>query len=71
MEISEIKNIRIQKLESLKLKGLRPYGGRFTGAVAIALVLKDFAEGKPVVVAGRIMAHHDTENPGDLMSGIL
>lgn len=59
MEIDEIKQIRIQKLNALREKGLNPYGGRITGLEAIANVLGGFAEEKPAFTAGRVMAMRD------------
>ena len=44
MEIDEIKQFRIQKLNTLKSMGLNPYGGRVTGIEPVADVLAGFAE---------------------------
>ena len=59
MEIDEIKQFRIQKLNALKAMGLNPYGGRVVGVVPVADVLAGFAEEKPAFTAGRVMAVRD------------
>lgn len=59
MEIDEIKQFRIQKLNALREKGLNPYGGRVEGVVPVADVLAGFAEEKPAFTAGRIMSKRD------------
>ena len=59
MEIDEIKQFRIQKLNALREKGLNPYGGRVQGLEPVVDVLKCFAEEKPAFTAGRIMSKHD------------
>ena len=55
-EDNETRKIRLEKLETLKAKGLNPYGGRFETTASIAQTLADFQENKKVVLAGRIMA---------------
>jgi len=57
MEIDEIKNIRLEKLEALRAKGSNPYGQRFERTGAIAPTLANFEENKKVVLAGRILAN--------------
>lgn len=52
----EIRNVRLHKLDNLRQKGINAYGQKFVPTHAIADVLKDFQEGKKVVIAGRIMA---------------
>ena len=59
MEIDEIKQFRIQKLNALREKGLNPYGGRVQGLEPVVDVLKCFAEEKPAFTAGRIMSKRD------------
>ncbi len=59
METDEIKQIRIQKLNSLRSMGIDPYGGRVTGVEPVGDVLAGFAEEKPAFTAGRIMAMRD------------
>ncbi|MEI6437935.1 MAG: lysine--tRNA ligase [Candidatus Omnitrophota bacterium] len=59
MEIDEIKQFRIQKLNTLREKGLNPYGGRVQGLEPVADVLKGFAEEKPAFTAGRVMSKRD------------
>ncbi len=51
--------IRINKLKTLRQKGLDPYGQRFIRSHAVSEILKDFKEGLKVVTAGRITAHRD------------
>ncbi len=57
MEVNEIKEVRIKKLDFLRAKGLDVYGQRYIRSHTIAQVLKDFQENTKVVVAGRIMAN--------------
>lgn len=59
MEVNEIKQVRIDKLNKLLAKGLQPYGQRFEPTHSIAQVLGDFKEETPVILAGRIMAHRE------------
>lgn len=56
MELNEIIQQRKAKLESLRTKGIVPYGNVFSGRVEIGEALKDFQEGKAVALSGRIMA---------------
>ena len=51
--------IRINKLKTLRQKGLDPYGQRFIRSHAVADILKYFKEGLKVITAGRITAHRD------------
>ncbi len=57
MEVDEIKQVRKEKLTALRGQGIDPYGRRFDGVESVASVLADFAEGRAVTVAGRIMAN--------------
>ncbi len=57
MEITEIKNIRLEKLSALKAKGLNPYGQRFDPTIRVAQALAQFEENKKVAMAGRIVAN--------------
>ncbi len=50
---------RINKLKTLRQKGLDPYGQRFIRSHAVSEILKDFKEGVKVITAGRITAHRD------------
>jgi lysyl-tRNA synthetase class 2 len=59
VEIDEIKQFRIQKLNALRAMGLDPYGGRVAGIQPVADVLSGFAEEKPAFTAGRVMAMRD------------
>ena len=54
---NEIKNVKLEKLKSLRQKGLKPYGERFERTHSVAEILANFKEGQRVVVAGRVMAH--------------
>ncbi len=69
MELDEIKKIRMDKRDAFRAKGLNPYGGRFLGTEAVTSVLDGFAEDKPALVAGRLMALRDHGKVffGDLM----
>lgn len=57
MEVDEIKNVRIEKLNKLKNKGVNPYGGKFDVSQDVKNVLTSFKEGKKVILAGRIVAN--------------
>ena len=56
MEITEIKNIRTEKLKNLLGKALSPFGAKFSRTSSIKETLENFSEGKKVSLAGRIMA---------------
>jgi lysyl-tRNA synthetase class 2 len=56
MELNEIIEQRIAKLESLKEKGIPLYDKPFPERVDIAQARADFQEGKKVSLSGRIMA---------------
>ena len=57
-EGNEQKQVRLQKLNELKEKGLNPFGGRYERTHTASQVLVGFAdlEGKDVTIAGRLMA---------------
>lgn len=55
-EINDLIKQRIKKLESLKEKGIEPYGGKFEKSVDIGDLVKNFEEGTEVSAAGRVMA---------------
>lgn len=57
--ISDLLAVRRQKLDALRAKGVRPFGGRFPTDGSISEVRNAFAEGKTVRAAGRITAHRD------------
>lgn len=57
--ISDLLAVRRQKLDALRAKGVRPFGGRFPTDGSISEVRSAFAEGKTVRAAGRITAHRD------------
>ncbi len=57
MEVDEIKQVRIEKLNKLLALGLEPYGRRFLPTHSIAQVLQNFVEETPVTLAGRILAN--------------
>ncbi len=57
MEPSEIRSVRLSKLQNLANKGINVYGKSFTRTGLIAQALKDFSDGKSIVLAGRIMAN--------------
>ncbi len=57
MDLEEIKQQRMAKLERLVEAGTEPYGTRFPSTGGIAEILASFDEGREVAVAGRITAH--------------
>ncbi len=57
MELSEIKQVREEKLESLIQQGINPYGQRFQDVEPVGQVLQQFVEGRNVKVAGRVIAN--------------
>ncbi len=57
MEVDEIKQVRIEKLNKLLGLGLEPYGRRFVTTHSVAEALKNFAEETPVTLAGRVLAN--------------
>lgn len=58
-ETNDLVALRRQKLESLREKGVHPYGARFPVTGLIAEIRDRFAEGNAEKVAGRITAHRD------------
>ncbi|RPI97983.1 MAG: lysine--tRNA ligase [Spirochaetales bacterium] len=56
VEESELITQRKAKLEYMRKAGVYPYGGKFEASATIKALKDDFAEGKQVAVAGRIMA---------------
>lgn len=57
MEVDEIKQVRIEKLNKLLARGLEPYGRRFVSTHSIAQALENFVEETPVTLAGRVLAN--------------
>ena len=57
MEVNEIKEVRLQKLNNLVAMGVSPYGKKFDRTASIGEILQEFTEEKRVMVAGRIMAN--------------
>lgn len=55
-EMSDLTKQRLNKLESLRAKGLDPYRARFKRSSTIGEIINNFVDGKEVCVAGRIMA---------------
>jgi lysyl-tRNA synthetase class 2 len=55
-EDNELIRQRRAKLEAINKKGIYAYGRRFETTSTIGAVTADFAEGKPVTLAGRLMA---------------
>jgi lysyl-tRNA synthetase class 2 len=51
--------LRKQKVEQLRTRGIEPFGGRFEVTESAAAAKENFAEGRAVTLAGRIMAHRD------------
>ena len=56
IEESELLKQRRAKLENIAKRGIYAYGGRYEITSSIKALKDDFAEGRPVSVAGRIMA---------------
>ena len=57
-EIQELIQVRLQKVNDLRAKGIEPYGGRFERTNLAQEIKDEFEslEGKEVRVAGRLMA---------------
>ena len=58
-EENELIALRRKKLETLRAKGIEPFGTSFDVTGSIAEVRAQFDEGKTLRVAGRITAHRD------------
>ena len=56
---NELIALRRKKLESLRAKGIEPFGTAFDVTGSIAEVREQFKEGEALRVAGRITAHRD------------
>ena len=56
MEVDEIKEVRLGKLNALKEHDIYPYGGQFETSSGIQEALDLFEEGKAVTLAGRLVA---------------
>ena len=56
MELNEIKQVRLSKLNQLQENKIYPYGERFERSESIADTLAHFEEENDVVLARRIMA---------------
>jgi len=56
MELNEIIQKRIEKLNLLRQRGICPYPNKFTRSHLIKDLLKEYNEGQEVAIAGRIMA---------------
>ncbi|NQU95969.1 MAG: lysine--tRNA ligase [Candidatus Omnitrophica bacterium] len=54
--ISDIEKQKREKLKEIEALGIYPFGEKYDVDCAIGSLKKDFKEGKPVSVAGRIMA---------------
>ncbi len=53
---SELLQVRRDKLDALKAKGIAPFGGKFDTTHAPGVLKADFTEGLPVKVGGRVLA---------------
>ena len=58
-EENELIALRRKKLDTLRAKGVEPFGGGFEVTGSIAEVREKFKEGETLRVAGRITAHRD------------
>jgi len=56
---NELIALRRKKLETLRAKGIEPFGTGFDVSGSIAEVREQFKEGETCRVAGRITAHRD------------
>src|SRR5438046_9999937 len=56
---NELIALRRKKLETLRAKGIEPFGTGFDVSGSIAEVREQFKEGETLRVAGRITAHRD------------
>jgi len=56
MELNDIIQQRIEKLDAFRRAGMDPFGSRFERSGSIASVTQDFQEGRPVTLAGRLFA---------------
>ena len=56
---NELIALRRKKLETLRAKGIEPFGASFDVSGSIAEVREQFKEGETRHVAGRITAHRD------------
>lgn len=57
--LSELIAVRRQKLDKLRLKGIQPYGTKFSTDGVIASLRAQFTEGKLLRAAGRITAYRN------------
>ncbi len=57
METNEFKEVRIDKLNKLRAKGIDAYGQRFIRTHTLAEILANFKEGDAIVTAGRMTAN--------------
>jgi len=53
---SELLQVRRDKLEALKAKGIAPFGGKFENTHDAGALKENFVEGIPVKVGGRVLA---------------
>ena len=58
-EENELIALRRKKLDTLRAKGVEPFGGGFEVTGSIAEVREKFKEGETLRIAGRITAHRD------------
>ncbi len=58
-EENELIALRRQKLETLRMRGVAPFGQSFEPSGSIAEVREKFVEGTTLRAAGRITAHRD------------
>lgn len=59
MELEDIVNQRVNKIKTLKEKGIDPYPRKFSCSSDIGKALADFSENKPVALAGRLVAKRE------------
>ena len=56
-EHKDMRQVRLDKLQSLRDRGIKPYGGKYDFSHTIGEVLADFKDDEVVSIAGRIMAN--------------
>jgi lysyl-tRNA synthetase class 2 len=58
-EISELLQLRRNKLDTWKASGIDPYGHAFPGTTFVSEIIETFAENKTVRLAGRVISFRD------------
>lgn len=66
LDLTQLMQVRLEKLEELKRKGINPFGSRFTRTHYANDIVDNFAqlEGSDVTIAGRLMSKRDMGKAG-------